>query len=79
MNFLVEIGVKLFKAFLDGIFRDKANRDLGASQQREKDNESVIEKQEEWAKIDAQPDSIDDALDGLFGNKHRGADKDSNS
>lgn len=71
MNFFTTIAKGFFSwllGFLDRLARDKSNRDLGAAQQREKDNAAVRDKQREWAEIDNRNESFDDASSGLFGN-----------
>ena len=67
MSFLIKFFTSLAMQFVNALLRDKANRDLGASEQRDKNNEATIEKMQEWSEIDAQSESTDDAF-GVLGN-----------
>lgn len=67
MSFVIKFFTSLAMQFVNALLRDKANRDLGASEQRDKNNEATIEKMQEWDEIDAQSESTDDAF-GVLGN-----------
>lgn len=62
--------------FLQQFVRDSQNREIGASQQRESNQESKDEQLEVWSEIDSDSVSPSDAADGLssfgetrFGNR----------
>lgn len=76
MSFVIKFFTNLAMQFVKALLHDKANRDLGASQQRDKNNEATIEQLQLWDEIDAQSESTDDAFSvlGNFSKRHKDSD-----
>ena len=67
-SFLGNFFVKLVANVMKRWFQDKANRDLGASQERERQKDAALEIRDEHAKIDATHVPADNAYASFLRN-----------